>query len=90
MNKEEAIKTIVDTIWKHGERIVCLTPSDLFGHSEYNDASDYLIDECNLSHIGLSWQENGKKVRVKLYNAEALGAAIITEKELVEELIVGV
>jgi hypothetical protein len=90
MNKEQAIKTIVNTIWKHGERLTCLTPSDIFGHSEYNDASDFLIDECNVTHIDLSWEEKGKKVRAKLYNAEDLGAAIITEENLVEEIIVEV
>jgi hypothetical protein len=77
MNAKENLEILAKHIWKSGELKKgegCLMSSDYyFG---YND--DPIIDEYHVTHYDRQWEEQGKYVKINLYEAEAFGAAIIT------------
>jgi hypothetical protein len=76
MNAKENLEILAKNIWKSGELKKgegCLMSSDF--HFGYND--DPIIDEYHVTHYDRQWEEQGKSVRINLYEGDAFGAAEI-------------
>lgn len=98
MNIQEAIQIIVNDIWIIGEindpnniGARCLVPSDIAKNPTiYHKASDVLINEKDYTHYDMKWEVRGRSVRIRFFRGDSLGAAIITEENLIDEIIVDI
>jgi hypothetical protein len=74
MEINKALNVLADYIWTKGpDKVLCIVPSEYAGRD--NPVSDAVCDAFNATHYKLSWEEKGKKVKIKFYSADAFGAA---------------
>jgi len=73
---EEAIVGIANVAWETGANgsTFCLTPSYFAGPNESSLQDDVVINELNVTHFTLAWEDRGETVKITFYEADAFGA----------------
>lgn len=91
MDLNYCLNYLSNLIWseeiKNGDG--CFVPSwYAVKKDEHSKVSDFMYKQFHCTHYGVEWKEKGKEVVIKLYVADAFGAAITGEPS--KEFIVNV